>query len=105
MSSIEHTITDRIDDEFADDEVSNKPDHKVRDKVWDKSSNRYPSLNKTQSNVLDIVRDNPNVTRPQLMEALSLGEASIQNAMAHLRKNGYIEGVGSNKTGWWRVLK
>ena len=73
--------------------------------MGDKSSNRYPSLNKTQSNVLDIVRDNPNVTRPQLMEALSLGETSIQNAMAHLRKNGYIERVGSRKTGWWRVLK
>ena len=95
----------RIDDEFADDEVSNKPGHKVRDKVRDKSSNHYPLLNKTQSNVLEIVRDNPNVTRPQLMEALSLGETSIQNAMAYLRKNGYIERVGSRKTGWWRVLK
>ncbi len=105
MSSTEQTVTDLIDDEFANDEVSNKVSNKVRDKVRDKSSDRYPSLNKTQSNVLDIVRDNPNVTRPQLMEALSLGETSIQNAMAHLRKNGYIERVGSRKTGWWRVLK
>ncbi len=99
----------RIDEVFVDDEATNKVSNKVSNKpgykVRDKSYNLNPPRNKTQSNVLDIIRDNSNVTRPQLMEALSLGETSIQNAIAHLRKNGYIGRVGSSKTGWWRVLK
>ena len=95
----------RIDEEFVDDETADKMRDKPGYKVRDKSSNLNPPRNKTQGNVLDNIRDNPNVTRPQLMEALSLGETSIQNAIAHLRKNGYIGRVGSNKTGWWRVLK
>ena len=36
MSSKEQTVTDLIDDEFADDEVSNKPGHKVSNTVSNK---------------------------------------------------------------------
>lgn len=38
------------------------------------------------------------------MASLGLGKTGIQNAVTHLRKSGVVEGVGSNKTGWWRVL-
>ena len=73
--------------------------HDVRDKVRDKVGGK--PLNKTQSAILDANRDNPNVTQPQLMSALSLIESDVFKAIAFLRKNGIIRRVGSNKTGYW----
>ena len=49
------------------------------------------------------MRDNPNVTLPQLMIEIELGRTVIQNNVTYLRKNGLIERVGSNKTGYWKV--
>ena len=62
-------------------------------------------LNDTQRRVLDAMRDNPNITHAQFMSSLGLGRTSIQNAVTHLRKSGLIERVGSNKTGWWRIVE
>lgn len=99
MGSIEQAVTDLIDDEFADDEVSNKPGHKPG------HISESMALNSAQQRILDELRDSPNVTQRQLMGSLGLARSTIQEAMAHLRKNGHIERVGSRKTGWWRVLK
>ena len=32
------------------------------------------------------------------------GATTAQKAVRRLREGGYIERVGSNKSGWWRVL-
>lgn len=85
---------DRID--AAGDNMGDNPAHKAGD---------IPvRLNETQRRVLEAIRDNPNVTHAQLMASLGLGKTSIQNAVTHLRESGIVERVGSNKTGWWRVL-
>ena len=74
--------------------VRDNPAHKVGDK----------NLNKTQNRIISEIRNNPNVTQPQLMQKLGLGRTAIQNNISYLRKKGYIERVGSNKTGYWKVL-
>ena len=70
---------------------------KVADKVGDKS------LNKTRQRILKEMRNNPNITHQQLMSILGIGRTAIQNNITYLRKNGFIERVGSNKTGYWKV--
>lgn len=80
-------------------DVRDKVRGKVRDKVGGKP------LNKTQTAILDAIRDNPNVTQAQLMLALSLSESGVYKAIAFLRKNGIIRRVGSNKTGYWEVAE
>ena len=84
----------RIDASQAD--VGDNPAYKVGDISL--------QLNNTQGRVLDAMRDNPNITHDQLMSSLGLGRTSIQNAVTYLRKHGFVERVGSNRTGWWRVL-
>ena len=69
----------------------------VVDKVGDKK------LNATKQKILNEMRNNPNITHPQLMNILGLGKTAIQNNISYLRMNGFIERVGSNKTGYWRV--
>ena len=69
------------------------------DKVGDKM------LNATQQRIMEGIRNNPNITHPQLMMKIGIGKTAIQNNISYLRKNGYIERVGSNKTGYWRIIE
>ena len=73
--------------------------NKVGDKVGDMN------LNISQIKVLAEIRNNPNITKPELMIKCDLGKTSIDNIIAFLRKNSIIERVGSNKTGYWKVIK
>lgn len=81
----------------------NKVGDKVGDKMGDKVSDM--NLNISQIKVLAEIRNNPNITKPELMVKCDLGKTSIDNIIAFLRKNSIIERVGSNKTGYWKVIK
>ena len=39
------------------------------------------------------------------MEKLKLGKTTIDNGFAALKEAGYIERVGSRKTGYYKILK
>ncbi len=66
----------------------------VGDKVGDKVGNK--NLNISQIKVLAEIRNNPNITKAELMIKCELGRTSIDNI---------IERVGSNKTGYWKVIE
>ncbi len=78
--------------------MGDKSVYKVSDKTKLKKV-----LNDTQSSILKEIRNNPNITHKQLMAILNLGKTAIQNNVTYLRKNGYIERIGSNKSGYWKV--
>ena len=61
------------------------------------------NLNNSQIKVLAEIINNSNVTKQQLMDLCELGKTSIDNIISTLKKLGYIERIGSNKTGYWRV--
>ena len=75
--------------------------NKVGNKVGNKEGNK--NLNNSQIKVLAEIRNNPNVTKQQLMTLCELGKTSIDNIISTLKKLGYIERIGSNKTGYWKV--
>lgn len=62
-------------------------------------------LNTSQVKVLAKIRNNPNITKSQLMIKCDLGKTSIDNIIKTLKNRNYIKRVGSNKTGYWEVLK
>lgn len=68
--------------------------YKVRDKKL---------LNSRQKQILEEIRKNPNVIQAQLSKDIGVGLTSIENDIRFLKKNGHIERVGSNKTGYWKV--
>ena len=72
------------------------------DKVGDKS--KSDTLNISQIKVLAEIRNNPNITKSQLMIKCGLGKTSIDNIIRVLKDKGYIKRIGSNKTGYWEVL-
>lgn len=77
---------------------------KVGDKVVDNVGDKFDGLNSTRKQIILEMRNNPNITHPQLMEIIGIGKTAMQNNISYLRKNGYIERVGSNKNGYWKVM-
>ena len=84
-------------------EMGDKVGDKMGDKVGDKSKSNALSI--SQIKVLAEIRNNPNITKPQLMIKCELGKTSIDNIIRILKDKGYIKRVGSNKTGYWEILK
>ena len=46
-----------------------------------------------------------NYTREDLSLLMSKSERTIQRYFTELREKGFIERVGSDKTGYWKILK
>ena len=74
--------------------VSNKVSNKVSDK-----------LNKTKLKMIELIRDNPNITINQFSITLKLSEPAIKKNLKQLKESGHIQRIGSNKTGYWEVIK
>ena len=76
--------------------------HNPQIKLGNKTGNNSV-LNERRRQILSEMRNNPNITTTQLMMLLGCAETTVENHIAYLRKNGYIERIGSRKTGWWKV--
>ena len=83
--------------------MNDKVGDKRSDKVGDKNAESL--LNHTQARILAEIRNNPNITKPRLAEILKVGKTTIDKGISVLKKYGYIERAGSNKSGYWKVIK
>ena len=61
-------------------------------------------LNSTQIKVLSEIRNNPNVTKLELEKLVGFGKTTIDNAISVLKGKNIIKRIGSNKTGYWKIL-
>lgn len=75
--------------------------NKVGYKVGKKSGPVKLTANRKQ--ILAEIRNNPNVTKKQLSVIVGISTTAVDKNIQHLRENGYIERVGSNKTGYWKI--
>lgn len=71
---------------------------KVENKVEKKK------LNARRQKIMQEIRDNSAVTTSELSKILGISETAVDNNLAFLKENQYIERVGSKKTGYWHVL-
>ena len=51
------------------------------------------------------IQNNPEITHSQLIEIFNISESTAKRATRNLKKLGYIEREGSDKTGRWVILK
>ena len=63
------------------------------------------TLNDTESAELKELKRNVGVTIADLMKEVGKSRPTITRALAELKAKGYIERVGSDKSGYWRILK
>ncbi len=75
----------------------------IGNNVGNKVGNIRSTLNQTRQIILSEMRNNPNITKVELSRILGLSTTAIDNNITFLKKNGYIERIGSNKTGYWKI--
>lgn len=94
----------KIDSETAD-KTADKTVDKVVDKMVDKVVDKpRGGLSEVCIRIMEEMRHNPGITQPQLVEKLGVGKTTIQKNISYLKKNSFIDRVGSNKTGVWKIL-
>ena len=60
--------------------------------------------NKTENKILELMRDNPNITIQQIMVKTTLSEPGVKKNLKQLKDKKIIKRIGSNKTGYWEVI-
>lgn len=81
------------------------------------SANRKPTFNETSiaaanrldmtitdEYILKVLETNGRVTALQIAKLLEISESTVRRSFRRLREYGFIERIGSNKAGYWRVL-
>lgn len=61
------------------------------------------TLNTNEQTVLELISDNPKITKPEMKEKTGLSMSTVERAIKSLKEKGIIERVGSNKTGYWKI--
>ena len=77
----------------------------LEDSLVDKPVDKKPKMNEQMEKVLLEIRNNPNITQPQLVKIMNIGKSMIQRYISNLKKMGYIARIGSNKSGYWKVVE
>ena len=62
-------------------------------------------LKESLKRIYMAIRKNPEITHPELMNIFNISESTAKRATRELKKLGYIERQGSDKTGKWQILK
>jgi predicted HTH transcriptional regulator len=68
-----------------------------------KVGNKQKPMSQTRQTILEEMRNNSNITKVELQRLLKISSTAIDNNIAYLKKNGHIERVSSNKSGYWKV--
>lgn len=55
--------------------------------------------------LLELLKINPNITQVELSNKLNVSRRTISTLLANLKEKGKIERAGSDKKGYWKILK
>ena len=73
--------------------------------VSNKVNKNQNMLNQTRQTILSEMRNDPNITKAELSRILGISTTAIDNNITFLKKNGYIERMGANKNGYWKIIE
>ena len=73
-------------------------DKQKNDKINDK-------INDKEKQILTVLMNNPNLTIPEINKITKISTATISRYLKQLQDKKIIERVGSNKSGYWKILE
>lgn len=74
------------------------------DIIQNYTENYTEKLNKTQIRIMELMKENPNITQKILAEKLKLSRPAITLNIKELKNKNYIERVGSDRKGYWKII-
>ena len=63
------------------------------------------AINENQKILLDILRNHPAITQKEIIERTLLSRSTVQRVIKELKEMGYLERIGSKKSGRWIVIE
>lgn len=69
------------------------------------SGKRRLSVGKTSGKILEVCRERPFVTIPELARSIGITERSVQRNIRNLQRDGFLRRVGGRKEGYWQVIE
>ena len=61
-------------------------------------------MSETDKKILAVIKGNPRIKRPDIISSLEIGRSTLDRSLKKLKDVGLLERIGSNKTGYWKVL-
>ena len=61
-------------------------------------------LTERQQKILDLIKENPTISAAQMSVMVSVKKRTIERELVILKKQGFINRVGSAKTGHWKII-
>ena len=100
IRSVTGRVTEKVTDKVTDviRSVTGRVTEKVTDKVTD-------TLDETSLKILNLLAVDPAYTTTFLAENLSLSRKTVSLRLKMLKENGLIERIGSDRKGYWKLLK
>ena len=77
------------------------------DNIPNKKEINYSDLELTsvQEGIIGLILDRPNITQEEMSNLLGVTSRTIRNHIKYLVDNDYIERIGADKNGKWKVIK
>ncbi len=61
-------------------------------------------LTSNEITILELIAKKPSITKPEIKEATNLSVSTIDRTLKSLKEKGILERVGSNKSGYWKII-
>jgi len=68
-----------------------------------KTTQKTTQKKSTKDQIIDILRENQNLTRSQMAQLLGKSQNTIKDHLAALKSENRVERIGSDRDGYWRV--
>jgi predicted HTH transcriptional regulator len=59
---------------------------------------------KRWSEVLDLINENPSISRKELSERLNINPSAVQKHIQKLKSEGFIKRIGGDRGGHWEIM-
>ena len=63
------------------------------------------NVSNTEKQIIDIIKVNPRITYDELEAETSKSTATVKHCISSLKKKQCIERIGSNKSGFWKIVR
>ena len=62
-------------------------------------------LNKTEKLILKLIEEKNEITHKEIAEILEITEKTAKRNTQNLREKGWLERIGPDKTGYWKIIE
>lgn len=87
--------------DFMLNEILKTLQKNIKEEVPNKIPDKVP--NKSELFILKLLTENPRLTRIELAERVGITENGVKKIISNMKAAGWIERMGSNKSGYWMV--